>query len=105
MFTVNGDHWQIVKVRPDDYRLMRTDGVQTLGATDINRKEVYLSDDLKDYMLQKVLTHELVHVFCLSYDYEMDIRTEEIVADFLSLYGSRVLEVAEDVLKQLAVLG
>ena len=97
-FNVNGIKWCVLAVPSSDTRLMRSDGVYTLGVTDLKLHMVFISDVLKGSLLTKVICHELCHVFALSYNYYMDIQTEEIVADFLSLYGREVFKVADEIL-------
>lgn len=95
-FTVNDTQWNIVFCRPSSKNLRRSDGSFTLGVCDNNSKCVYLSDRLDDYMTDKVLCHELTHVFSFEYGLTMDIETEEIVADFMSLYGRSIIYLLDD---------
>lgn len=81
--------------------LMRSDGTYTLGVTDNNLKTVFISDSLNDKLFDKVLCHELCHVFTFENGCNMDIEIEEIVADFMSLYGRRIVECADKILNHL----
>lgn len=78
---------------------MRSDGSITIGMTDNNTKSVYINNRLNDYMTDKVICHELTHVFAFEFDYYMDIETEEIVADFMSLYGRKIVYLLDDLIK------
>lgn len=100
-FTVNGEEWQLSFVKPNDVMLMRSDKTITLGVTDDNYRTVFINDRLKGYMLDKVLSHELVHVFSFAYNLHIPIDTEEIVADFLATYGRRVFDVADELLRKI----
>lgn len=80
---------------------MRSDGSITLGMTDNNVKTVFVNNRLNDYMTDKVICHELTHVFAFEFDYYMDIKTEEIVADFMSLYGRNIILLLDDLIKVL----
>lgn len=80
---------------------MRSDGSITLGMTDNNVKTVFVNNRLNDYMTDKVICHELTHVFAFEFDYYMDIETEEIVADFMSLYGRNIILLLDDLIKVL----
>lgn len=91
MFTINNVTWDIQYLYPSNSKLKRSDGTCTLGVTDWNDKTIYLSNKLQGALLERVLCHELCHCFVFSYGIEMDIETEEIVADFLSLYGRDVI--------------
>lgn len=95
-FTVNNQEWNLVFVKPNSRNLMRSDGSITIGMTDNNTKSVYINNRLNDYMTDKVICHELTHVFAFEFDYYMDIETEEIVADFMSLYGRKIVYLLDD---------
>lgn len=98
MFTVNGKTWNIDFVEPLNRNLMRSDNVYTLGVTDNSLKKIFLSNKLYGKMLDKVLCHELVHVYSFENDCEIDIQTEEIIADFMSLYGRDIIYLADDIM-------
>lgn len=97
-FTVNNQEWNLVFVKPNSRNLMRSDGSITIGMTDNNTKSVYINNRLNDYMADKVICHELTHVFAFEFDYYMDIGTEEIVADFMSLYGRKIVYLLDDLI-------
>lgn len=101
MVTINGIEWKIIICSSSNSKLRRSDNVYTLGVTDLNDKSIYLAVQLKGQLLYKVLCHELVHAACFSYGYFLDIKTEEIVADFISLYGSKVIMAADTVFNNL----
>lgn len=101
MFKINNKTWEIVKISRQNPMLMRSDGSRTVGMTDRDTKRIYLADDLRGKFLDRVLCHELCHAFCLSYNVYMDIDTEEIVADFLAIYGREVFEIADRLLIEL----
>jgi hypothetical protein len=96
IFTVNNQEWQLKFVNPNSNELMRSDGSITLGMTDNNVKTVYINNKLNNYMTDKVLAHELTHVFAFEFDYFIPIETEEIVADFMSLYGRDIVYLLDD---------
>lgn len=87
MFIVNDIYWSVIFVESGSYYLQRSDGSITIGMTNGNTHTVYLDKHLKGYMLDKVLAHELCHVFCFSYNVYMDIEEEEFMADWISRYG------------------
>lgn len=101
MFVCNGKTWNLAFVEPYSHMLMRSDGSKTVGVTDNNTKTVYLSNLLRGKFLDKVLCHELVHVASFSYNCSIDIETEEIIADFMSLYGREVIYLADDLMKSI----
>lgn len=101
-FTVNNQEWKIVYCKSSSDNLRRSDGSITLAVTDNNTKCVYMNNKLSGYMFDKVLCHELVHVFCFEFDYIVDLQTEEIIANFLSLYGRDIIYLLDDLVKILA---
>lgn len=97
-FTVNGHKWRLEFVRPSSNHLLRSNFTRTIGVSDNNLKTVFIADNLSDYMVDRVLCHELVHVFSFENDCSYDIQTEEIIADFLSLFGRDIIYLADELL-------
>lgn len=95
-FAVNNQEWQLLFVNPSNSNLKRSDGSITIGMTDNNTRTVYINNRLSDYMTNKVLAHELCHVFAFSFDYSMPIEVEEVVADFFSLFGRDMINLLDD---------
>lgn len=81
-------------------KLTRSDGSRTIGMTDANTMTIYLYRGLSGALLDKVLAHELVHVFMFSYGLEIDIDLEEYMADFISIYGRDIIYLLDDLLYQ-----
>ena len=98
MFSINGIEWRIVWVNPNSADLMRSDGSITVGMTDWQSKSVYLSKALRGAFLRSVMAHELCHCFCFSYDVYMPIDEEERLADWISLYGSDLVYLLDDLM-------
>lgn len=98
MFTINGYNWDIVFVIPSNPNLRRSDGSATVGMTDWNSKCVYVSDMLQSAFLRKVIAHELCHCFCFSYNVVMPIDEEERLADWISLYGTELVYLLDDIM-------
>lgn len=98
VFTVNGNKWRLEFARPGSRNLQRSDGTFTFGTTDGGLKTVFIMSGMSDYMTDKVLVHELSHVHAIEYDYFIPIEVEEIVCDFLSLYGRSVVYMADDIM-------
>lgn len=95
-FSVNNQEWKLQFVKPSSKDLMRSDNSITLGVTDNNTRTVYINNRLSDYMTNKVLAHEICHVFAFSFDYSMPIEVEETVADFFSLFGRDMINLLDD---------
>ena len=98
VFLVNNHIWKLEFARPGSRNLRRSDGSYTFGVTDGAVNKVYLMDNMSDYMTDKVLLHELAHVHAMEYNYSIPIEVEEIVCDFLSLYGRSVVYMADEIM-------
>ena len=101
MFKINGIEWNIVFTSDYSDDLTRSDGSITVGVTDNDKKCIFLSKSLKGAFLRKVLAHEMVHCFCFSYDVYMPIEEEERLADWVSLYGTDLVYLLDDLLQEM----
>lgn len=101
IFNVNGNAWELRFVNPTNINLKRSNNSYALGVTDNNVKTVYIANNLHLALRRKVLLHELTHVHAMEYNYYMPIEVEEVVADFMSLYGTDIVFLADDILKNI----
>jgi hypothetical protein len=101
MFVVNNTTWNLIFVNPRSEHLRTSKGAYTLGVTDDTLKTVFIADNLSEYMTNKVLCHEITHVYAFEFNYYMPIEVEEIVADFMSLYGRDIITLADDIMSNL----
>lgn len=101
MFTVNNHVWELKFVSPTDRRLLTRDNVYTLGVTDLNTHEVCINRNLRGYMLDKVLCHELCHVYIFEYQYYMPMEIEEDVCDLVCTWGRDLFKLADEILSTL----
>ncbi len=99
MFEINGYTWSLVFVNNNSKKLMRSDGSITVGMTDWKDRCVYLSNKLHGSFLRMVLAHELCHTFCFSYNVIMPIEEEEYLAYWISLYGSELVYLLDDLMR------
>lgn len=60
---VNDTLWHIQFKKPTSSELKRSDGTISLGVTDNTTKTITIADNASDYMADKILCHELVHVY------------------------------------------
>ena len=97
-FKINNILWNIVFVNPNDKNLYRSDGSKTVGVTDLTDKCIYLSVLVDNEFLRRVLAHELCHAFCMSYNVAMKIEQEEFLADWISLYGTELVYLLDDLM-------
>ncbi len=101
MFEINRVKWNIEFVPVTSPFLTRSDGSQSVGVTDANTATVYLSNRLKGAFLRRVVAHELCHTFCFSYSIHMPMEQEEYLADWVSLYGTDLIYLLDDLMGSL----
>ena len=101
MITINEIQWKIKFTDPFDLIFLYPDGSYTIGVCDNNTKTIYLSQNLTNGLLKKVLCHEIVHAAMFSYNINMNIEQEEILADIIATYGEEIIDVTNKVFKKL----
>lgn len=72
--------------------LYRSDGSLSIGACDNDVKTIYISENLSSQMIKKVLCHELAHAAMFSYNVELSLDQEELVADLIATYGQEIID-------------
>lgn len=98
---INNIEWIIMFVQSGSLYLTRSDGSVTLGMTDGRTKTIYLDDNLRGSMLDRVLAHELVHAFMFSYDIHINIEFEEYIADWISIYGRELIYILDSLMQKM----
>ena len=93
MFNINGEDWGVLAVSPSDSRLLRSDGSFTIGVCDDKDKLIYIANDLPDQLLKKVICHEITHAAMFSYNVELSLDQEELVADLIATYGQEIIDI------------
>ena len=101
MFEINGERWRIVFVSPNHPQLIRSDGSTTIGACNDDTKTIYLNENLNDYMIKKVLTHEITHAAMFSYNVMLCPRQEELLASLLDTYGHEIVNLTNQFFNRL----
>ena len=101
LFNINGEEWRIIAVPPTDPQLKRIDGGYTIGMCDDNLKCIFVATGLSMVLLKKVLCHEIVHAAMFSYNVELTLEQEEIVADLVATYGEEIFEVTDQMFKKI----
>lgn len=97
MIIINGEDWRVCFVPPVHPELMRSDGSFTIGACDDTSKTIYISYDLDPFYVKKVLCHELTHAAMFSYNIELSIEQEELLADLLATYGQEIISITNKI--------
>jgi hypothetical protein len=101
MFTINGETWYIELCHPMHPKLERSDGSLSIGACDDKDKTIYLNHNLQGNFLRKVLCHEITHAAMFSYDVDLTLEQEELLADLIATYGKEIIEITNTVFKKL----
>lgn len=91
MIEINNTAWTLRFVPASSRYLRRSDGSWTIGMTDGVEHCIYIAAHLHGALLDRVMAHELCHAFCFSYGIEMELEEEEFLADWVSLYGRKLV--------------
>lgn len=101
MFKINNETWYIKFVPKYSPMLTRSDGTYTIGCCDDNSKTIYINNTLTGSLLKKVLCHEITHASMFSYDVELNLDQEELLADLIATYGEEIIEITNKVFQKL----
>lgn len=101
MFNINGIDWGIKLVSPNHPKLKRTDRTYALGSCDNTTKLIYISDIAPEYKIKKVLCHEITHAAMFSYDINITIDQEELIADLIATYGEEIISITNKIFKKI----
>lgn len=66
-------------------------GSVSIGACDDDTKTIYISYETPRHKLKKVLCHEITHATMFSYNVDLSIQQEEILADLIATYGQEIV--------------
>lgn len=112
-FYMNGLHWNVRWTKSTDPILLDRTGSLTVAVTDPDTMTIYLSNQLSESFLNRVLIHELGH--CVMYSYGLVneihrmckkrywIEMEEFCANLLADYGNQVFGLAYAILGNKAI--
>lgn len=92
MLNINGEEWRIVLVSPTHPALFMSNGKLTIGSCDDNTKTIYINNQLNNRMIRKVLCHEITHACIFSYNVDLDLAQEELLADLVATYGQEIIQ-------------
>ena len=95
MFTINGEQWWIVLVRPRDVALLMPNGKYALGACSDATKTIYISNELHGEVFEQVLCHELVHASMFAYNIRLEHDEEELLAEIISVFGEEIIDITD----------
>ena len=101
MFTINDIDWDIKLVSNNHPQLQRSDGSWSIGACDNVAQTIYLCDCLTDKLLKKVLCHEITHAAMFSYEVNLTIDQEELLADLIATYGQEIIYITNKIFSRM----
>lgn len=101
MFIINNIYWKLAFVPPDFPLLQRMNGEYTIGACDNLTRTIYINKTLKGNLLKKVLCHQITHAAMFSYNVDLSIEQEELIADLLSTYGDEIIYITNKIFTKL----
>ena len=101
MFKISGEQWYIKFVPTYDTYLRRSDGSTSVGACDDNTKTIYLANTLRGSFLKKVLCHEVTHAAMFSYNIDLTLDQEELLANLIASYGEEIIDIADELFRKL----
>ena len=58
-------------------------------------------NNLDDFYLRKVLCHEITHAAMFSYDVELNLEQEELLADLIATYGQEIIHITNLLFKRI----
>ena len=94
MININGENWRVFLTSPFHPSLKRSDGKYTLGCCDDKTKTIYISKDVQEKYLKKVLCHELTHAAMFSYNIDLTYEQEEVLSEIIATYGQEIVHMA-----------
>lgn len=101
MFLINDIYWKIAFVDPSFPLLQRMNGDFTIGACDNLTRTIYISNILSGELLKKVLCHQITHAAMFSYNVDLSVEQEELVADLISTYGEEIVYITNKIFNKL----
>lgn len=101
MFLINNIIWKLNFVDPDYPLLRRINGQFSIGACDNLTRTIYINNTLKGDLLKKVLCHELTHAAMFSYNVDLSLEQEELIADLISTYGQEIVYITNKIFNKL----
>lgn len=103
MFQINGKTWFIKFIDPNSFIFRMPNNKFTIGVCDNRTKTIYLSNKLRGSLLKKVLCHELVHAAMFSYNIELDLEQEELLANLIATYGEEIIQKINEIFGRLYI--
>lgn len=97
MFLINNIYWKLAFVPPDFPLLQRINGEYTIGACDNLTRTIYINNTITGNLLRKVLCHEITHAAMFSYNVNLSVEQQQLIADLISTYGDEIIYITNKI--------
>lgn len=77
------------------------DGSFAIGSCDNLTRSIYLNENLQGQLLKKVLCHEITHAAMFSYNVNLSLEQQELIADLISTYGDEIIYITNKIFNKL----
>ena len=84
-FVINGDVWGVARLRPGDPRLIDRTDTPRLAVTDPFGRMVYVREDLRPPLLDRVMLHEVAHAVTVSWGLLPRVREDTLRGDVIGV--------------------
>lgn len=101
MLNINGVSWKVLLVPPTHLTLMRSDGTFAYGSCDNDTRCIYINNKIDSSLMKRVLCHEITHAAMFSYETDLTLEQEELLADLIATYGQEIISITNDIFKRL----
>ncbi len=101
MFLINNVYWKLAFVPSNFPLLQRLNGQYTIGACDNLTRTIYINQNLQGALLKKVLCHQITHAAMFSYNVDLTVEQEELIADLISTYGQEIIYITNKIFNKL----
>ena len=78
-------------------KLIRSNGTLVIGSCDDESKTIYINENLSPERMKKVLCHEITHAAMFSYNVELNVQQEELLADLIATYGQEIIDITNKI--------
>ena len=72
-----------------------------IGVCDDKAKVIYIANNLSRTLARKVLCHEVTHAAMFSYNVELTLDQEELLADLVASYGEEIIKITNQMFKKI----
>lgn len=84
-FVINGDVWGVARLSPGDPRLIDRTDTPRLAVTDPVDRMVYVREDLRPPLLDRVMLHEVAHAVTVSWGLLPRVREDTLRGDIIGV--------------------